>query len=109
MKGVAVLLALANHDPPVRPTPPVRPIPHPGFGRSPLSWYFRALLSAGPAVTAFGEPEPMEGFMTESSQGPFLREVPLQCVVQARKLRAPRPRGVGTVHAGRGQLGRPPH
>ena len=80
-----------------------------GFGRSPLSWYFRALRSAGLAVTALEEPEPTEGFMAEGSQEPFLREVPFHCVVEARKLRAPRPRGGGTVHAGRGQLGRPPH
>jgi ubiquinone/menaquinone biosynthesis C-methylase UbiE len=54
----------------------------------PLSWYFRALRAAGLAVTAFEEPEPTEGFMAESSQGPFLREVPLHCVVEARKLAA---------------------
>ncbi len=52
VKGVAVLLALANHDPPVRPSPPT------GFGRSPLSRYFRAPRSAGLAVTALEEPEP---------------------------------------------------
>jgi hypothetical protein len=40
--------------------------------------------------------------MAEGSQEPFLREVPFHCVAEARKLRAPRPRGVGTVHAGRG-------
>jgi hypothetical protein len=37
-------------------------------------------------VTAFEEPT--EGFMAESSQGPFLREVPLHCVAGARKLPA---------------------
>ena len=41
--------------------------------------------------------------MAESSQGPFLREVPLHCVAEARKLPAawtvPPPRGRG---AGRG-------
>lgn len=84
-------------------------MPPTGFGRSPLSWYFRALRLAGLAVTALEEPEPTEGFMAESSQGPFLREVAFHCVVEARKLRVPRPRGGGTVHAGRGQLGRPPH
>jgi hypothetical protein len=73
-----------------------------GFGRSPRSWYFRAPRSAGLAVTALEEPEPTEGFMAEGSQEPFLREVPFHCVAEARKLRAPRPRGVGTVHAGRG-------
>ncbi len=78
-------------------------MPPTGFGRSPLSWHFRALRSAGLAVTAFEEPEPTEGFMAESSQGPFLREVPLHCVAEARKLPAawtvPPPRGRG---AGRG-------
>jgi len=52
----------------------------------PLSWYFRALRSAGLAVTAFEEPEPADEFMAESSQGPFLREIPLHCVIEARKL-----------------------
>jgi hypothetical protein len=42
--------------------------------------------------------------MAEGSQGPFLREVPFHRVVEARKLRASRPRGGGTVHAGRGSL-----
>jgi hypothetical protein len=57
-----------------------------GFGRSPLSWYFRAPRSAGLAVTALEEPT--EGFMAESSRGPFLREVPFHCVVEARELPA---------------------
>jgi hypothetical protein len=84
-----VLMALANHDhPPSGLMPPVRPNAPTGFGRSPLSWYFRALRSAGLALTAFEEPEPTERFMAEGSQGPFLRRVPFHCVVEARKLPA---------------------
>ena len=85
-----MLLALANHDYPL------------SGGRSSLSWYFRALRSAGLAITAFEEPEPTEGFMAEGSQGPFPREVPFHCVAEARKPPArtvPPPRGRG---AGRG-------
>lgn len=52
----------------------------------PLSWYFRALNAAGLAVTAFEEPEPTQEFVAESPQGIFLREVPLHCVIEARKL-----------------------
>jgi ubiquinone/menaquinone biosynthesis C-methylase UbiE len=52
----------------------------------PLSWYFRALKAAGLAVTALEEPEPTEEFVAESSQGAYLREVPLHCVIEARKL-----------------------
>jgi len=53
----------------------------------PLSWYFRALRAAGLAVTVFEEPEPTEEFLAENPpQGPFLLEVPLQCVFEARKL-----------------------
>ena len=51
----------------------------------PLSWYFRAIGRAGLAVTAFEEPEPTEEFVTESSQGAYLREIPLHCVIEARK------------------------
>ncbi len=53
----------------------------------PLSWYFRALNAAGLAVTAFEEPEPTKQFLAESSQGPSLLEIPLHCVIEARKLR----------------------
>jgi ubiquinone/menaquinone biosynthesis C-methylase UbiE len=52
----------------------------------PLSWYFRALKAAGLAVTAFEEPEPTEEFVAESSQGAYLREIPLHCVIEAHKL-----------------------
>jgi ubiquinone/menaquinone biosynthesis C-methylase UbiE len=54
----------------------------------PLSWYFRAIKTAGLAVTAFEEPEPTEKFVAESSQGPYLRKIPLHCVIEARKLGA---------------------
>lgn len=54
----------------------------------PLSWYFRALKAAGLAVSAFEEPEPTEEFVAESPQGPYLREIPLHCVIEARKLGA---------------------
>jgi ubiquinone/menaquinone biosynthesis C-methylase UbiE len=54
----------------------------------PLSWYFRALRAAGLAVVAFEEPEPTDEFMAESSQGTYLREVPLHCVVEACRLPA---------------------
>jgi ubiquinone/menaquinone biosynthesis C-methylase UbiE len=52
----------------------------------PLSWYFRALKAAGLAVTALEEPEPTGEFVKESSQGAYLREVPLHCVIEAYKL-----------------------
>jgi ubiquinone/menaquinone biosynthesis C-methylase UbiE len=52
----------------------------------PLSWYFRALRSAGLSVTAFEELEPTDEFMAEASQGPYLREIPLHCVVEARRM-----------------------
>jgi hypothetical protein len=58
VKGVAVLLALANHDPPSGLPPPSCLPRSTGFGRRPLSWYFRAPRSAGLAVTALEEPEP---------------------------------------------------
>jgi ubiquinone/menaquinone biosynthesis C-methylase UbiE len=52
----------------------------------PLSWYFRALKAAGLAVIAFEEPEPTGEFVAESSQGAYLREMPLHCVIEAHKL-----------------------
>ncbi len=54
----------------------------------PLSWYFRALKAAGLAVSTFEEPEPTQEFVAESPQGPYLREIPLHCVIEARKLGA---------------------
>ena len=84
-----MLLPLRDLAPPRQASPPPSGLTSPtGFGRSPLSWHFRAPRSAGLAATAFEEPEPTEGFMAESSQGSFLREMPLYCVAEARKLPA---------------------
>jgi ubiquinone/menaquinone biosynthesis C-methylase UbiE len=52
----------------------------------PLSWYVRALRDAGLAVTAFEEPEPTEEFLAASPSGPWIAEMPLHCVIEARKL-----------------------
>ena len=54
----------------------------------PLSWYVRAIRSAGLAVTAFEEPEPTEEFVTRSSEGPWIAQIPLHCVIEATRLRA---------------------
>ena len=51
----------------------------------PLSWYFHALRAAGLAVTAFEEPEPTGEFLRNSQQGPWIAEIPLHCVIEARK------------------------
>jgi SAM-dependent methyltransferase len=53
----------------------------------PLSWYFRALRGAGFVVSAFEEPEPTEEFRAESPQGEWIEQVPLQCVIEALKMR----------------------
>jgi SAM-dependent methyltransferase len=66
---------------------PQRVMKTPHYHR-PHSWYFRAIRTAGLAVIAFEEPEPTEGFVAESSQGPYLRKIPLHCVIEARKLGA---------------------
>ena len=83
-----------------------------GYHR-PLSWYFRALRSAGLAVEQFEEPAPLEEMLRESPQGPYIAQVPLHCVLGARKAGPPppaaratrRPRGTG----GRPGRGRGPH
>ncbi|HVA92389.1 MAG TPA: class I SAM-dependent methyltransferase [Chloroflexota bacterium] len=51
----------------------------------PLSWYFRAFRASGLAVTALEEPEPTEEFLAGSPQGPWIAEIPLHCVIEARK------------------------
>jgi ubiquinone/menaquinone biosynthesis C-methylase UbiE len=52
----------------------------------PLSWYVRALRSAGLAVTAFEEPEPTEEFLASAAQSAsWIAEIPLHCVIEARK------------------------
>ncbi len=53
----------------------------------PLSWYFRALRAAGLVVAAFEEPEPTEEFLANSEQGPWIAEIPLQCIIEAWKVR----------------------
>jgi ubiquinone/menaquinone biosynthesis C-methylase UbiE len=53
----------------------------------PLSWYFSALRAAGLAVVALEEPEPTDEFLaSESPQASWIAEVPLHCVIDARKL-----------------------
>lgn len=52
----------------------------------PLSWYVRTLRDAGLAVTALEEPAPTEEFMAASQQGPWIAEIPLHCVIEARKV-----------------------
>jgi SAM-dependent methyltransferase len=51
----------------------------------PLSWYVRTLRAAGFVVTAFEEPEPTEEFLAGSPSGPWIAEIPLHCVIEARK------------------------
>ncbi len=53
----------------------------------PLSWYFRALHKARLAVTSLEEPAPTEEFMKQSPEGPWISQIPLHCVIEARKLR----------------------
>lgn len=50
-----------------------------------LSWYFRQLAEQGFVVTSFEEPAPSEEFIAESPQGPWIAEIPLHCVIEARK------------------------
>ena len=52
----------------------------------PLSWYFRTLRAAGLVVAALEEPEPTEEFLASSSQGPWIAEIPLHCVIEAWKV-----------------------
>ena len=51
----------------------------------PLSWYVRTFRAAGFVITAFEEPEPTPEFLAGSSQGPWIAEVPLHCVIETRK------------------------
>ncbi len=51
----------------------------------PLSWYVRTLRAAGLVITGFEEPEPTEEFLGGSPSGPWLAEIPLHCVIEARK------------------------
>jgi SAM-dependent methyltransferase len=52
----------------------------------PLSWYFRALRASGLVVAALEEPEPTEEFLAASSQGAWIAEIPLHCVIEAWKV-----------------------
>lgn len=52
----------------------------------PLSWYFRALRTAGLVVAALEEPEPTEEFLANSEQGAWIAEIPLHCVIEAWKI-----------------------
>jgi ubiquinone/menaquinone biosynthesis C-methylase UbiE len=51
-----------------------------------LSTYSRVLRASGLAITRLEEPEPLAEALRRSPQGPFLREVPLHLVVEARFL-----------------------
>lgn len=51
----------------------------------PLSWYIRTLRAAGCVITAFEEPEPTEEFLAQSPSGPWIAQIPLHCVIEARK------------------------
>ena len=53
----------------------------------PLSWYFQTLRASGLVVAAVEEPEPTEEFLLASeSQGPWIAEIPLHCVIEAWKI-----------------------
>ncbi len=52
----------------------------------PLSWWFRAFGGAGFGVTAFEEPEPTEEFVAEEYRGPWIEQIPVHCVFEARKI-----------------------
>lgn len=51
----------------------------------PLSWYVRALRSAGLAVVGMEEPEPTEEFLRQSTRGDWIRVIPLHLVIMAVK------------------------
>jgi hypothetical protein len=52
----------------------------------PLSWYVRALRSAGLVVATLEEPEPTAEFLAKDDQGAWIAEIPLHCVFEAWKL-----------------------
>lgn len=52
----------------------------------PLSWFVGSLREAGLAVTAFEENEPAEEFIQQDNEGAWIKEIPLHCVIEARKL-----------------------
>src|SRR5579884_3354294 len=51
----------------------------------PLSWYVRQLRTAGLVITAFEEPEPPAEFVAAEPWGEWMREVPLHCLIEARR------------------------
>jgi ubiquinone/menaquinone biosynthesis C-methylase UbiE len=53
----------------------------------PLQWYFRALRSAGLCVTAFEEPSPTDKMLEEDDEAFYVQQIPVQCVMEARKWR----------------------
>jgi hypothetical protein len=57
----------------------------------PLSWYVRSLRAAGLALTALEEPAPTDEFLAGSHQAPWIAEIPLHCVIEARKLGTDQP------------------
>lgn len=52
----------------------------------PLSWYMRALREAGMALTALEEPAPTAEFLAERADGAWMAEIPLHCLIEARKV-----------------------
>jgi len=51
----------------------------------PLSWYIRTLRGANFVITGFEEPEPTEEFLAGATSGSWIAEIPLHCVIEARK------------------------
>jgi len=51
----------------------------------PLSWYVRTLRGAGFVITTLEEPEPTEELLANSPSGPWLAEIPLHIVFEARR------------------------
>ena len=51
----------------------------------PLSWYVRALRAAGFVILGLEEPEPTEEFLAGAPQGQWIAQIPLHCVIEARK------------------------
>ena len=52
----------------------------------PLSWYVQALRAAGMALTAFVEPQPDETLSNVAPDYRWMRDMPLLCLIEARKL-----------------------
>ncbi len=52
----------------------------------PLSWYVRALHVAGLVVTALEEPQPPGDFLAADPEGAWMRDVPLHCLIEARRI-----------------------